>query len=307
MRIVDLHCDTLSYLQQNAANLAQNDGQYDLQRARAVGIELQIFAMFTRPVEPNQALRPILKQLNKFYQEVEANANQLQHILKYDDIIDTQEHGKMGAILHLEGAECLGYDLDIFYLLYRAGLRSIGLTWNDRNQFADGVKEGETGGGLSVLGRALVNEMDRLGVILDLAHMSRRSFYDALGFYKKPVFVTHANAYHLCHHPRNLDDAQLRALAEHGGLIGITQVTDFVSMDRSDPDAMLDHMVYIAELIGVEYLALGSDFDGADNMIIKELGGYQSLPDLMQTRGFSNSEIDKILFQNALSSLQNII
>lgn len=307
MKIVDLHCDTLSYLQQNGASLAQNDGQYDLQRAREVEMGLQFFAMFTRPVEPNQALRPILKQLNKFYQELEENADWLQPIMQYDDLIDAWKHGKMGAILHLEGAECLGYDLDTFYLLYRAGLRSIGLTWNDRNQMADGVGEGEAGGGLSILGRALVREMDCLGVALDLAHMSKGSYYDALNYYKKPVLVTHSNAYNLCRHPRNLDDDQLKALADHGGLIGITQVADFVSIDRPDPDALLDHMVYIAELIGVDYLALGSDFDGADNMVINEVGGYKNLPGIMKARGFTEAEIDKIMFQNALSILKHII
>ena len=268
---------------------------------------LQFFAMFTRPVEANQALRPILKQLNKFYEEVDANSNQVQIILNYEDIIAAQKQGKVGAILHLEGAECLGNDLDILRLLYRAGLRSIGPTWNDRNQFADGVGEREAGGGLSILGRNLVTEMERLGVVLDLAHMSKGSFYDALGYYNKPVLVTHANALSLCPHPRNLDDEQLKALAQHKGLIGITQVADFVGLERTDTDALLDHMVYIADLIGVEYLALGSDFDGADNMIINEVGGYQCLPELMQKRGFSQDETDRILFENALSTLQQII
>lgn len=307
MKIIDLHCDTISNLQQNVASLAQNEGQYDLKRARQADIGLQFFALFTRPVEANQALRPILKQLNKFYDEVAANSNQVQIIFNYEDIIAANKHDKMGAILHLEGAECLGYDLDIFYLLYRAGLRSIGPTWNDRNQFADGVGERDAGGKLSILGRNLLTEMDHLGVVLDLAHMSKGSFYDALDYYNKPVLVTHANAWSVCHHPRNLDDEQLKALAQHKGLIGITQVADFVSFERADPDAMLDHMVYIADLIGVNHLALGSDFDGADNMVLNEVSKYQCLSELMQKRGFNADEIDKILSQNALLTLQQII
>lgn len=307
MRIADLHCDTISFLQQSDLFLASNNGQYDLERAVQAGIKLQFFAMFTRPDEPNRALRLVLKQLLKFYQEMEANKNLIEQILAYDDISAIDQAGKIGAVLHLEGAECLGDDLDIFYLLYRAGLRSIGLTWNARNQFASGAAEGDAGGGLSKLGRRLAVEMDHLGVIMDLAHMSKEAFYDSMEYYSKPVLVTHANSFSLCPHPRNLDDEQLKILAEHGGLIGITQVADFVSLERKDHCAMLDHMVYIADLIGVEYLALGSDFDGADDMIINEVSGYEFLPEMMQKRGFSAAETEKILFGNVLKNLKQIL
>jgi membrane dipeptidase len=307
MKIADLHCDTISYLQQNELCLASNYGQFDLERAIQAGIKLQFFAMFTRPDEPNRTLRFVLKQLLKFYQEMEANKNLIERICAYEDITAANQAGKIGAVLHLEGAECLGDDLDIFYLLYRAGLRSIGLTWNARNQFASGAAEGDAGGGLSKLGRRLAIEMDHLGVIMDLSHMSKEAFYDSMEYYSKPVLVTHANSFSLCPHPRNLDDEQLKKLAEHGGLIGITQVADFVSLERKDYDAMLDHMVYIADLIGVEYLALGSDFDGADDMIINEVGGYEFLPEMIQKRGFTAAETEKILFGNVLKNLKQIL
>ena len=306
MKIADLHCDTISFLQQNELCLASNYGQFDLQRAVQAGIKLQFFAMFTRPDEPNRTLRLVLKQLLKFSQEMEANKNLIEQIRAYEDITAANQAGKIGAVLHLEGAECLGDDLDIFYLLYRAGLRSVGLTWNARNQFASGAAEGDAGGGLSKLGRRLATEMDHLGVIMDLSHMSKEAFYDSMEYYSKPVLVTHANSFSLCPHPRNLDDEQLKKLAEHGGLIGITQVADFVSMERKDYDAMLDHMVYIADLIGVDYLALGSDFDGADDMIINEVGGYEFLPEMIQKRGFSAAETEKILFGNVLKNLKQI-
>jgi membrane dipeptidase len=306
LKIADLHCDTISFLQQNELGLFRNHGQYDLERAVQAGIKLQFFAMFTHPDEPNRSLRLVLKQLFKFYQEMEANKNMIEQIRAFEDISAANQAGKIGAVLHLEGAECLGDDLDIFYLLHGAGLRSIGLTWNARNQFASGAAEGEAGGGLSKLGRRLANKMDHLGVIMDLSHMSRESFYDTMEYYSKPVMVTHANCFSLCPHPRNLDDEQLKKLAEHGGLIGITQVADFVSLERKDHNAMLDHMVYIANLIGVEYLALGSDFDGADNMIINEVGGYALLPEMIQKRGFTAAETEKILFGNVLENLEKI-
>jgi len=305
--IADLHCDTISFLTQNQLRLACNHGQYDLQRAAQAGIGLQFFAMFTMPDEPDRALRAISKQLNRFYQEVEANEEKIKLVTSFQDIKTADQAGKISAILHLEGAECLGSDLDTLHLLYRWGLRSIGLTWNARNQFACGVAEGDAGGGLSKLGRMLAEEMDQLGMVMDLAHMAKASFYDVLEYYNKPVLATHANSFRLCPHPRNLDDDQLKKLAEHRGLIGITQVADFVGMERQDEAAMLDHLVYIADLIGVDHVALGSDFDGADKMIIKDVSGYQQLPQLMKKRGFSQEETEKILYRNVVNTLASIL
>ena len=145
-----------------------------------------------------------------------------------------------------------------------------------------------------------MQEMERLGILLDLAHVSVKSFHDALAYYKKPILVSHSNAYALCPSRRNLNDEQLKALHEHGGLVGITQVADFVHEDNPSLETMIDHMVYIAELIGVEYVALGSDFDGADNMVINDVSGYSSLPDIMQQRGFTDHEINMILYSKRI-------
>lgn len=307
MRIVDLHCDTISYLYENGGSLLENKGQYDLERAQAAGMYMQFFAMFTRPAEPNIALQKIIMQLETFHRQLEEHSSKVYHLKSCQDLYKPGSQEKLAALLHLEGAECLGNDLDILNFLYRAGLRSIGLTWNYRNQFADGVSEGDAGGGLSQIGRKLVQEMERLGMLLDLAHVSVKSFHDALAYYKKPVLVSHSNAYALCPSRRNLNDEQLRALQEHGGLVGITQVADFVHEDNPSLETMIDHMVYIAELIGVEYVALGSDFDGADNMVIHDVSGYSSLPDIMQQRGFTDQEINMILYKNALSIIEQVL
>ncbi len=307
MKIIDLHCDTVSWLRRSNGALLKNEAQYDLERARNSDMYLQFFAMFTLPTEPNIALREILKQMEKFNTELEHNSSRVFQVKKFQDLHDPNNRNKLAAVLHLEGGECLGNDLEILSLLYRAGLRSLGLTWNNRNQLADGLGEGQNGGGLSMMGREVAAEMERLGMLLDLSHIAVKSFYDALGCYQKPILVSHANAYSLCQHWRNLDDSQLKALAEHGGLIGITQVADFVSETQPSTETMIDHMVYIAELIGVEHVALGSDFDGADNMVIKDVAGYSQLPELLAKRGFTQPEIEMILHKNALSILEQVL
>ncbi len=308
MKIVDLHCDTISCLNASGASLLRNEAQFDLERAKLANCCLQVFALFTMPTDSNTALRQILKQADKFLAEIASNHLYAYHLQSSDELTKPENINKLACVLHLEGAECLGTDVEILRLLYKLGLRSMGLTWNHRNLLADGVGEGENAGGLSIKGKAIVEEMSHLGIMLDLAHIAPRSFYEALAYYSKPILVTHANAQSLCSHRRNLDDAQLRALAEHGGVIGITQVADFVKEGAAAQLAdMLDHIVYIADLIGVEHIALGSDFDGADNMVIPRVEGYAELPACLANRGFSNQEIELILSENALSLIRQVI
>lgn len=301
MKIVDLHCDTISYLYNRGGSLLENDGQYDIRRASKSGLGLQFFALFTRPAESNSCLREVLKQIDRFWAEIENNCSYLYHVAKADDLEAAVNQHKIGCLLHLEGAECLSGDLDILNILHRCGLRSMGLTWNDRNLLADGGGEGANAGGLSLKGIETVRRMDRMGMLLDLAHISIPSFYQALEHYSKPVLVTHANARSVCPHWRNLDDTQLKALAQNGGVVGVTQVADFVKEGGTvTVDDMLSHIVYIAELVGSDHVGLGSDFDGADHMVLAEVGRYVEMPDLLAGKGFSGAEIEMILGGNAL-------
>ncbi|MEQ8199844.1 MAG: dipeptidase [Syntrophomonadaceae bacterium] len=308
MNIVDLHCDTISHLYKTGAALRTNLAQYDLARARAAGISLQFFAMFTQPAESNTCLREILKQLDRFWLEVANNGTDLHPILNRDDLSAAQKQDKIGCLLHLEGAECVGGDLEILRVLQRSGLRSLGLTWNDRNLLADGGGEGVYAGGLSLKGREMIKEMDRLGILLDLAHISAPSYYQALELYPKPVLVTHANARALCPHWRNLDDNQLKALAQKGGVVGITQVRDFVKEGGGATiDDMLGHIAYVADLVGVEHVGLGSDFDGADDMVLGEVGQYARMPDLLASKGFSPRDIEMISGGNAVRVITAVL
>lgn len=307
MKVIDLHCDTIAAIYEKNESLFANTGQYDMVRALKAGIIVQFFAMFTMPTDRNTALRNVFKLADKFFMELDMNSQVLYHLQKYDDLLKVSSQGKIGGILHLEGAEALGTDLEILRGLYRLGLRSIGLTWNNRNLLADGVDEDPGGGGLSRKGKEIIKEMDRLGIILDLAHISEKSFYEALACYNQPIMVTHANARKLCAHSRNLTDQQLLALAEHGGVVGITQVGEFVKESTASLDDMIDHIVYAADLIGVEHVALGSDFDGADDMVISDVKGYKILPECLQKRGFTKDEIEMILYRNTLAILKQVL
>lgn len=308
MRIIDLHCDTISSIQKSGESLFRNNCHFDIERARQAGVGLQFFALFTMPAGMNEALRQILMQVHKFHSEMTRYQDFLQPVLSYKDIGLADTNNKIGCVMHLEGADALGRDTEILYILQRLGLRSLGLTWNNRNLLADGVGEEPAAGGISKKGREMIQVIDSLGIILDLSHISMRSFYDALELYHKPVLVSHANARALCNHRRNLDDDQLKALAANGGVIGINQVPDFIKEDSHPKiDDLLDHVVYIAELIGVEHLALGSDFDGDDVLLMPGVEEYVKWQDLLSSRGFTSHEINMILRENALRVIKAVL
>lgn len=307
MKIVDLHCDTISLIFEKRQSLFVNNGHFDIKRAQGSKIALQFFALFSMPADCNTCMRQILKQIDKFYLELERNSEYLFLLRDYSDINKELDAEKIACLLHLEGAEALGTDEEILRILYRLGLRSIGLTWNNRNLLADGVGEGKYAGGLSLKGRQIIKEMSKMGIILDLSHISEKSFFDALDYYDKPVLVSHANARALCNHRRNLNDSQLKALALNGGVIGVNQVADFVKKEQPSIDDLLDHIVYIADLIGVDHVGLGSDFDGADKIVMKGIEEYANWESLLSARSFTQQEIEKILGKNALRVIKAVL
>ncbi|NLM88489.1 MAG: membrane dipeptidase, partial [Syntrophomonadaceae bacterium] len=218
MQLIDLHCDTIGRILETGESLYKNSGHFDLQRAEKAGLVLQFFSLFLPPQEQGEALKGVIRQIDRFYQETERYPHMVYPLLSIKDY--KPDNHRLAALLHLEGAECLGTELEYLRIMYRLGIRSVGLTWNNRNLLADGVKEGEDDGGLSKAGRKMVREMRTLGVLLDLSHIAPNGFYQAIDEYQGPILVTHANARSICDHPRNLSDSQLKSLAESGGVIG---------------------------------------------------------------------------------------
>jgi membrane dipeptidase len=306
MKIIDLHCDTIARLIETQEGLFQNQGHFDLQRAQKAGLVLQFFSLFLYPDEHSQALKGILQQIDRFYEEIEQQSESVYPLLFIKDY-QPDEH-RLAALLHLEGAECLGTEIEYLRIMYRLGLRSVGLTWNDRNLLADGVKEGPNDGGLSQAGCRMVREMRKMGMLLDLSHIAPHGFYQAIDEYEGPVLVTHANARSLCDHPRNLDDNQLKKLAESGGVIGLNQVSGFVSTDKNPIlEDFVNHIVYVSKLIGVEHVALGSDFDGADQVVLPGVDAYLQLENMLGQKGFSRQEMEMIFHSNVERVIRQIL
>jgi membrane dipeptidase len=223
--------------------------------------------------------------------------------------------GRVTAIMHLEGAEPIEPDLSNLHEWYERGLRSIGLVWSRANAFAEGVpfrfpSSPDTGPGLTDAGRRLVRACNRLGILIDVSHLNEVGFWDVVELSDAPIVATHSNAHVLCPSSRNLTDEQLDAIAGSNGVVGVNFAVGFLRADgdmtdRTTPlSEIVRHIDYLVARMGVDHVALGSDFDGAT--IPDELGGIAGLPkliDALAERGYDADAVAKITHGNWLRVL----
>jgi membrane dipeptidase len=222
--------------------------------------------------------------------------------------------GRVTAIVHMEGAEAIAADLSNLEAWYERGLRSIGPTWSRPNDFAEGVpfrfpSSSDTGGGLTAAGRDLVAGCNRLGILVDLSHLNWAGFWDVARLSDAPLVATHSNAHALCPSSRNLTDEQLEAIGASGGVVGVNFAVGFLREDGRQVAAtpvteIVRHVDYLVDLIGVDHVAFGSDFDGA--VVPEELGGAAGLPmlvDSLRAAGHDDDAVAKITHGNWLRVL----
>jgi len=214
-----------------------------------------------------------------------------------------EEQGKVGLLLHLEGAEALDDPYDLV-LLRKLGLRSTGITWNYNNKYGCGCLS-KRDYGLTPEGEELVKTANKLGVIVDLAHASKRTALEAIEASSKPVIISHANIRRIVDNPRNVDDEVLEALYRNRGVLGVSVIGPLVST-KPKPllEDLVEHFLYVYETYGADILAIGTDFHGLLGLPAPE--GFESvdrvqvLLDKLRERGLSDSDIEKIAYRNAL-------
>ena len=228
--------------------------------------------------------------------------------------VDDFREGQVTAIVHMEGAEPLAPDLSDLESWYERGLRSVGLVWSRPNAFAEGVpfrfpSSPDTGAGLTDAGRELVRACNRLGILVDLSHLNEAGFWDVQRISDAPLVATHSNAHALCAASRNLTDAQLDAIRDSGGVVGVNFAVGFLREDGYNDAAtpiteIVRHIDYLVQRMGIDHVAFGSDFDGAT--IPEELGGVAGLPKLvgaLRDAGYDDAAIAKLTHENWLRVL----
>jgi membrane dipeptidase len=222
------------------------------------------------------------------------------------DIVEAKEQGIPAALLAIENADCTDGSLNVLQMLYKLGVRSIGMTHNVSSVAADGCMEARDGVGLTRFGVELIRMMNELGMLVDLAHISPGGFYHALEVSSKPVAFSHGNCRAVCDQPRNLDDDQLKALSENGGFIGMSYVPSFIDADNPTIERLVDHIDHAVEVAGIDTVSLGGDFDGGGTALT-DATQVPLITESLVKRGYSTEDIRKILGGNTLRVLKATI
>ncbi|WP_313529020.1 dipeptidase [Anaerotignum sp.] len=261
----DGHCDTIVRIYEKGQELFCNDGHIDIQRLTNYKAPLQFFAIWLEPRYYPIAMRQTMKYIEFYYNQIQKNADLIGHINCFDDLEENKKKNKISALLSIEGGEALEGEISAIHTYHRLGVRSMSLTWNHRNQLADGVAEKDSKGGLTKFGRDAVAEMEQLGMIVDVSHLSEPGFWDVYNLAKRPFIASHSNAKTICDVPRNLTDNQMRAIADKGGVIGLNLYPPFLTTEKEvEVEDIFRHIHHILSVVGEDFVALGTDFDGID-------------------------------------------
>lgn len=300
MFIFDAHCDSLSCEASNNSPLAQRNPsrQWDFAAIKDSNW-LQVMAVFIDKAKRSEITLTDFLLLYKRLQQELAQNPQIKWLKTADDLRKFDEHSQ-GIILGLEGAEALEAKAENINYLYDLGVRVLGLAWNNDNAFAGGTYGSREG--LTDLGKRAVKMVNDLPLILDGAHLCDKSLADLLRLSQKPIIVSHANSRHLCPHLRNLSDEILREIAKNGGVVGVTYVKDFLKPDKNEANivSVAEHIMHMVEIMGIEHVGLGSDFDGIDEPLpgLERAEKTISLRPYLKALGFTAEDMALIMGEN---------
>jgi membrane dipeptidase len=275
--------------------------QINIPKMRDGRIDLAFFAIDVT-LALNNHLAYAADGFGWFLDELDRHPGETVVVRTAADVRRAKKAGAPATLFAVEHADAVGGSLHILRSLFEMGVRSIGLTHNRSSLAADGCGEARDGVGLTRFGVSLVREMNRIGMLVDLAHASRSAFFHAVEISDKPVIFSHGNARALCDHPRNLDDEQLRALAACGGVIGVSFVPFFIDAEHPTFDRLLDHIDYVRDVAGIDAVGIGSDFDGGGSLL-RDAGEFPRIEAGLRERGYDETEIAKVLGGNTLRVL----
>jgi len=324
---IDMHCDTLLKEIEGGRLYDNPENMVDIRRMAEAGQCAQFFAVFFPPKIPEDVARrtgiPLPPPLSDDELFEKARALLLDTVARHPDVIrlalsaeDIERNFREGlcsAVLTVEDGRAVAGDLDKLRAFYDAGVRAIALTWNSANCFGypNSPDPHEMNRGLTEFGRQAVLEMNRLGMLVDVSHLSDGGFWDIIALSQKPFIASHSNCRALCRHPRNLTDEQIRALADKGGAVGVNFVPEFLTEDgerQSRVEDICRHVLHLVDVGGEDCAALGSDFDGMGGKL--EIGSpaeMDRLFDALRARGLTERQIEKVARLNVLRVMRDAL
>lgn len=358
MKIIDMHCDTIYEIQEakkrgEAVSLRDNQLMVNLRKMKTSGYSVQNFALYIEKEDEVSSFGKVQDLLKVFKEEMKIQSDYISQVTTAQEIVENERAGKLSAFLTVEGGEACEGSLEKLRYLYDQGVRMITLTWNFPNEIGypnfrsdEKWNAPETKNGLTEFGIQAVEEMERLGIIVDVSHLSDAGFYDVLKYTKKPFVASHSNARSVCPHVRNLTDDMIRKIAERGGVIGLNYHSKFLAEEYNLPDVaeqkhvnrhravgeyekedvfdrdttylesnqdqvqelIMKHARHITNIGGIECLGLGSDFDGIPSYHgMPRIEDMEQFADVLQRNGFHESEIEKIFYQNVFRLYKDVL
>ena len=308
--IIDLHCDTIMDCHFNGVKLKDREGHINIEKLRQGNCMAQALALFI-PTDGKVGRDGITLpwdiykgMLSSWKENVDANSDSIRPAYSASDIEKNAADGYMSALLTVEDGIGIDDKMQRLEEMYDDGVRMLTLTWNWENciGYPNSSDSDEHSKGLKPFGFGVVERMNELGMVIDVSHLSEGGFWDVATASKYPFVASHSCARKLHDHQRNLTDKQLRALADHGGVVGINFCSAFLSDDlrNSYAEDVIKHMLHFKDVCGVDSIAWGSDFDGIEsNLDFKDYTGMPRLVQMLE-KYFTDDEIDKINHGNAL-------
>lgn len=326
VRVIDLHCDTITELEEayrrgEGASLRKNGLRIDLLRMKESRYLCQCFSLFTNlgtlGARGEAPFAHVCGLADFWGRMIRENQDLIGKAVCAEEIAKNDEKGKMSAVMTVEEGAVYEGRLENLYALYRRGVRISTLTWNYKNELGYPNPAKEPGKawlpdetrGLTDTGIAFVEEMERIGMLIDLSHLNDAGIRDVFAHTRGPVIATHSNARTVCGHLRNLTDETIREIALRGGVAGINFYPAFLSDAAKEGriSDMIRHIRHMKQVGGIECIALGSDFDGFSEDV--EFGGCEGIARLaqhMEKEGFTAGEVERICYQNVLRVFSDV-
>jgi membrane dipeptidase len=290
-------------------------GHVDWPRARKGGLGGAFVSIYLS--DRRAELSPVgyaIQEISDYLRVCDRSGGEVRVVRSVAELDGALEAGAFAGILHFEGADPISRSLKELRVLYEAGLRSLGVVWSRSTIFGEGVRfqGAQPTTGLTEAGLELVRECNRLGVLLDVSHLNPAGFWDLHRATGRPYVATHSCVKAISPHVRNLDDDQIRAIADRDGTIGITFATSFLRPDmRRDPDTPLDlvvaHFEHVVALVGDRHVSIGSDYDGTDvPLALRDAAHLPVLLRAFRQRGWSDARIERVAHGNFRRVLQAV-
>lgn len=319
MIVLDAHEDVLLRIAGRNEDLADDSyGQGDIPKWRRGGINAVWFALWVNPEKyPGQkAVGRVNELMDSLRSQVAQHPKDLALCDTAEEVRNATASGRIACLMGIEGGAAINNSLELLKAYRLLGVRYMTLTWRRNLKWAGSSESSNPEMGLSELGKEIIAEMNRVGILVDLSHASDTTFYDVIKVTTKPVIVSHSNARALSPHPRNITDEMLRALAENGGVIGVNFWDEMLRGKDSrgrkkaastvSVETVLDHIDHIVKVAGIDHVGLGSDWEGTSSFAcgLGTAAEMHKVIEGLRARGYTEEHIRKISGENFLRVLR---